>query len=112
MTLFLKKADQKNLLALVPGVVAVLGITVFVWWLMHSGSTPLSLRVPGTDHAPGSELGTNGNAVIAGKLIHGEGQPSKVVDAWPQFRGINRDGISKETGLARSWPGGQPRELW
>lgn len=31
---------------------------------------------------------------------------------WPQFRGPNRDGISKETGLLRSWPEGGPEVLW
>ncbi len=31
---------------------------------------------------------------------------------WPQFRGVNRDGISPETGLADSWPEGGPPELW
>ncbi len=31
---------------------------------------------------------------------------------WPQFRGPNRDGISEETGLARSWPPGGPPLLW
>lgn len=31
---------------------------------------------------------------------------------WPQYRGVNRDGASAETGLARSWPEGGPRVLW
>jgi len=31
---------------------------------------------------------------------------------WPQFRGVNRDGISSETGLVGSWPEGGPREVW
>jgi len=33
-------------------------------------------------------------------------------DDWPQFRGPDRDGISKETGLLRSWPDGGPKALW
>jgi len=33
-------------------------------------------------------------------------------DDWPQWRGPNRDGISKETGLLKSWPAGGPKELW
>lgn len=33
-------------------------------------------------------------------------------DDWPQFRGPNRDNISKETGLLRSWPAGGPKVLW
>ena len=31
---------------------------------------------------------------------------------WPQFRGINRDGKSPETGLLKTWPAGGPRLLW
>jgi outer membrane protein assembly factor BamB len=31
---------------------------------------------------------------------------------WPQFRGPNRDNISTESGLLRSWPAGGPKVLW
>jgi len=31
---------------------------------------------------------------------------------WPQWRGPNRDGISAETGLLKSWPAGGPKVLW
>ena len=31
---------------------------------------------------------------------------------WPQFRGLNRDGKSDETGLLKKWPEGGPRLLW
>jgi outer membrane protein assembly factor BamB len=31
---------------------------------------------------------------------------------WPQWRGPNRDGISKETGLLKEWPSGGPKLLW
>ena len=31
---------------------------------------------------------------------------------WPQWRGPNRDGISPETGLLRSWPSSGPRMVW
>lgn len=31
---------------------------------------------------------------------------------WPQFRGPNRDGISRETGLMKSWPQGGPKQIW
>jgi len=35
-----------------------------------------------------------------------------VAGDWPQFRGPDRDGISKETGLLRAWPEGGPQVLW
>jgi outer membrane protein assembly factor BamB len=31
---------------------------------------------------------------------------------WPQWRGPNRDGISKETGLLKQWPANGPLLLW
>jgi outer membrane protein assembly factor BamB len=31
---------------------------------------------------------------------------------WPQFLGPDRNGTSKETGLARSWPADGPRVIW
>lgn len=31
---------------------------------------------------------------------------------WPQFRGPNRDGVSKETGLLKAWPTGGPPLAW
>jgi len=34
------------------------------------------------------------------------------VDDWPQWRGPNRDGLSRETGLLPSWPAGGPPLVW
>ncbi len=31
---------------------------------------------------------------------------------WPQWRGPNRDDVSKETGLLKQWPDGGPPQLW
>ena len=31
---------------------------------------------------------------------------------WPQYRGPNRDGVSTETGLLKSWPDAGPKLLW
>src|SRR5512132_2209324 len=31
---------------------------------------------------------------------------------WPQWRGPNRDDVSKETGLLKSWPTGGPKRIW
>ena len=35
-----------------------------------------------------------------------------ICEDWPQWRGINRDGNSGETGLLKSWPAGGPKLLW
>src|SRR5438094_8476109 len=31
---------------------------------------------------------------------------------WPQWRGPDRDDVSKETGLLKTWPKGGPKLLW
>ena len=33
-------------------------------------------------------------------------------DDWPQWRGANRDGVSTEQGLLKTWPQGGPERLW
>ena len=35
-----------------------------------------------------------------------------VLDDWPQWRGVNRDGKSTETGLLKSWPPAGPTRVW
>lgn len=42
--------------------------------------------------------------VLLGNVAHAED--------WAQWRGPNRDGISKETGLLKQWPEGGPKLLW
>ena len=31
---------------------------------------------------------------------------------WPQWRGLNRDGVSTETGMAKQWPASGPSVVW
>jgi len=40
------------------------------------------------------------------------GQIKPLAGAWPQFRGPNRDGVSTETGLLKSWPKDGPPLAW
>jgi len=37
---------------------------------------------------------------------------TSLVSDWPQWRGPERNGISKETGLLKHWPAGGPKLLW
>lgn len=96
-----------------PGAAGLVALVALGLWLGLRPSGPLALRVPGTDRGPEGEKGTTGNAVLAGTLTRGEGQPATLAGAWPQFRGPNRDGIEPEPAhLARTWPAAGPRELW
>jgi outer membrane protein assembly factor BamB len=38
--------------------------------------------------------------------------PSSIAADWPQWRGPNRDDVSTETGLLKSWPEGGPKRQW
>ncbi|MEE8452664.1 MAG: PQQ-binding-like beta-propeller repeat protein [Thermoguttaceae bacterium] len=35
-----------------------------------------------------------------------------VADDWPEWRGVGRDGMCRETGLLKAWPDGGPTLLW
>ncbi|MDZ7343176.1 MAG: PQQ-binding-like beta-propeller repeat protein [candidate division KSB1 bacterium] len=56
--------------------------------------------------------------LIVGWSVQQIGLPAKSKSAeeaspeWPQWRGPNRDGLSTETGLLKSWPEGGPKVLW
>jgi outer membrane protein assembly factor BamB len=49
--------------------------------------------------------------LVLGAAIAAGSQSNASFD-WPQWRGPDRSGISKETGLMKSWPSGGPRRVW
>jgi len=49
---------------------------------------------------------------MIGWNFNAENFSSETPDDWPQWRGPNRDGISKETGLLKNWPASGPKVLW
>ena len=109
----MKKFRLEKTTFLIPGACGLLALVALALWFGRGSDKPLALRVPGTDQAPGSELGGTANPVLAGKLTRSDGQPATLPGAWPQFRGPNRDGVSPETvSLARAWQPSEPRELW
>ena len=48
------------------------------------------------------------SAVSVSKPAYTAASPSD----WPQWRGPERNGISKESGLLKQWPAGGPKLLW
>jgi outer membrane protein assembly factor BamB len=101
------------LISVLSGVVA---LALLAAWLASRPRRPQLERVPGTDKAPGSELGSRGNAVLAGKLVVSQKAPylsSGSSGAWPGFRGKDRNGISPDSKhLARSWDNSGLRQIW
>src|SRR6266404_6008553 len=89
---------------LVPIALGLIALVALAIWMGSGPGKPLAIRVPGTDQAPGADLGSRGNAILAGKLVNSNGKPAAGSGTWPQFRGPDRDGISKASNqLARSW---------
>ena len=64
----MKKFGLAKTSLLIPGALGLLALVAFALWFGRGSDKPLALRVPGTDQAPGSELGGNANPVLAGKL--------------------------------------------
>ena len=50
-------------------------------------------------------------ALSAGSCALAADAPAKAGD-WPQWRGPNRDDLSKETGLLKEWPATGPAQAW
>jgi outer membrane protein assembly factor BamB len=96
-----------------PAIFGLVAVTAVGIWIGRGPGKPLALRVPGTDRPPGDEVGTNANAILAGKLIVSTGKPGATTGAWPQFRGPDHDGISHAPPhLARSWEASGLKQIW
>jgi outer membrane protein assembly factor BamB len=50
--------------------------------------------------------------ILALLLLMPTGAAAQTRGEWPQWRGANRDGISKETGLLKQWPADGPPLAW
>jgi outer membrane protein assembly factor BamB len=48
-------------------------------------------------------------AILLAVVLHSQ---TPVSTDWPQWRGPDRNGISRETGLLKQWPAGGPQLLW
>jgi outer membrane protein assembly factor BamB len=51
-------------------------------------------------------------ALTAACLLSAHSTAEQSTGEWPQFRGVKRDGVSLETGLADTWGESGPKELW
>ena len=56
-----------------------------------------------------------GGATLAANTANDPSPPNAVPSGpgdWPQLRGPERDGVSKDTGLLKQWPSSGPRQTW
>lgn len=98
--------------ALLPAVLAIVGVGIVVAWTNASVSHRLEPRLPGLDRAKQTVTASLAGPV-AGQLARGPGAPSSVPGEWPWFRGRNFNAlVSDGVALARQWPSGGPPALW
>jgi len=95
-----------------PSSLAAVGVIVLIVWFARHPNKPLTLRVPGTDSAPGDTSSSATNPVFLGKLTRGLEKPADLTGSWPQFRGPQRDGIAVHEQLARNWNASGPKQIW
>lgn len=102
--------------------IAVAGVLALAWWLSWRPDKPFTASVPGMDDLYGrrtkmdAEMKARGVTPIGANFQRFDGTPAEDIEgSWPQFRGPQRDGISRETvPLADSWGGTNvpPPTLW
>ena len=56
-------------------------------------------------------VGSLGLCVLAGSVLPSINAGAANAD-WPQWRGPERNGVSREVGLLKQWPAGGPKLLW
>jgi outer membrane protein assembly factor BamB len=97
--------------ALVTVAAACVGATGLLWWLNLAPARSFEVRGPLPD---AGRAGVPSQVVdIEGEFAAFDGTPSAITNAWPRFRGVSYDNISRETiPLADSWEDAGPPVLW
>jgi outer membrane protein assembly factor BamB len=106
---------MKQLLAgiVIPGVLAILGVAVLVFWVEMAPVNRLEARLPGLDGAPPPRTAKVHTRPVVGEPVLSGGAASKIGGQWPWFRGPNGDAMSHDdVRLARRWPQEGPKRLW
>lgn len=68
-----------------------------------------TIRLPVANLSKADQALVGGGADAAGGRT---GAATALAGEWPQWRGPNRDDVSKETGLLKSWPANGPKRAW
>jgi len=94
------------------GLVALIGVLSFVFWLTKDPTSNLQASLPGEDNREAGNLieeiiriGENFNLF--------DNEAPEMEGSWPQFRGENFDNIvSEKQNLKDSWSADEPKILW
>ncbi|MDZ4405106.1 PQQ-binding-like beta-propeller repeat protein [Prosthecobacter sp.] len=75
---------------------------------VQGGKVTLKRENGTTITLPVTSLSKADQALLGG----GSGGSGAAAGDWPQWRGPNRDDVSKETGLLKKWPSDGPKRVW
>jgi outer membrane protein assembly factor BamB len=97
----------------IPIGLAIAGVVSMYVWVTSDAGIEFKERLPNpndvTPVLPDDEV----DATLEGHFVKFDGVPADLPGAWPRFRGMNFDAISREdVELARSWPAEGPEVLW
>jgi outer membrane protein assembly factor BamB len=94
------------------GLVAIVGLTAFVFWLSKDPTDDLQVSMPGADNRQAGSLIKE--IIRIGENFNFFGHDAPEMDGtWPRFRGENFDNIvSEKQNLKESWTPEEPEVLW
>jgi outer membrane protein assembly factor BamB len=103
---------NRNLINLSVGLIALIGILSFAFWLTKDPTSNIKASLPGEDNREAGNLieeivriGENFNLF--------DNEAPEMQGTWPQFRGENFDNIvSEKQNLKDSWNADEPEILW
>ncbi|WP_423127591.1 PQQ-binding-like beta-propeller repeat protein [Gaoshiqia sp. Z1-71] len=103
---------KKILIHSLAGLVSVIGIGAFVFWLTKDPTGDLTASMPGEDQREAGSLMQE--IILIGEKFNLFGhQAAEMKGTWPRFRGAAFDNIvSEKQALKDSWNSGEPEVLW
>ncbi|MBI9018023.1 MAG: PQQ-binding-like beta-propeller repeat protein [Phycisphaerae bacterium] len=84
-----------NFKAVLIPILVALGAGAALFWVNASNSDPIETRIPGMEENFTATAVIQQVDIIPAQLIPGDGIPSASTASWNQFRGDNRDAITK-----------------
>lgn len=95
------------------GLLALIGIWFFVYWLQHKPVEDISLSEPGLDNRPPVDSSAMEDVSIGEKYFFYADHTSPLLGKWTRFRGADFDNINKEDiPLIDSWGPEGPNIRW
>lgn len=104
---------SKNSGKLIVFFLALVSITVFIFWFLYDPVKDFKANLPGLDNRPPRSSDTNNVVKIGEKFTFLKNYNSNLTGKWPHFRGVDFDNINKENiKLIDNFGKDGPKILW